>query len=187
MSRVNPLWTAQLNNWCMCQCIKRMMKRKASYSATVWGIRTSTPHSGVQWTIIEHKLPKHSTEILHICTGRKGVVTSPWTKIGVVKLFRLELPPLFFQKSIIFPSKLPQKPQHNFLDRKWHLSPKCQIFCEGKVSTLGGSKIIAVLLVLGGCYWVPAVWLVFGPLFASFNFAVQRGHHSSISMLEITR
>ena len=76
-SRVNPLWTAQLNNWCMCQCIKRMMKRKASYSATVWGIRTSTPHSGVQWTIIEHKLPKHSTEILHICTGRKGVVTSP--------------------------------------------------------------------------------------------------------------
>ena len=118
MSRVNPLWTAQLNNWCMCQCIKRMMKRKASYSATVWGIRTSTPHSGVQWTIIEHKLPKHSTEILHICTGRKGVVTSPWTKIGVVKLFRLELPPLFFQKSIIFPSKLPQKPQHKVRSQK---------------------------------------------------------------------
>ena len=84
-SRVNPLWTAQLNNWCMCQCIKRMMKRKSSYSATIWGIRTFTLYSGVQWNIFEHKLPKHSTEILHICTGRKGVVTSPWTKIGVVR------------------------------------------------------------------------------------------------------
>ena len=36
------------------------------------------------------------------------------------------------------------------------LGRECQIFCEGKVSTLGGSKIMTALLILGlmgGCHY----------------------------------